>query len=238
MPDVRSPPTVAGCWSLDHPPARMPDPSSPNSSPSPLPLPLPRRGTITRPPAQTPCHPERGASRQASDQSKDPPKQERRRDRIVPPENSGDPSTRSPGSLARDDMRVGIATQPLRAQDLSFGETDAASTRRLPNALPEGARHDVSGRRVHAKFAELEGPETSCPARPHEALSSTSHLGRPSDTRGGLSPARSPRVPPVTMLGPEEPPRRGRGVPNIVKDGTPQKRERTARRRRQEGGSP
>jgi hypothetical protein len=41
--------------------------------------------------------------------------------------------------------------------------------------------------------------------------------------RRAVSPTRSPRVPPVTMLGPEETRHRGDGVPNIVKDGTPQK---------------
>jgi hypothetical protein len=37
-----------------------------------------------------------------------------------------------------------------------------------------------------------------------------------------LSPARSPRVPPLTMLGLDGPHSFGDGAPNIVKNGTPQ----------------
>jgi hypothetical protein len=59
-------------------------------------------------------------------------------------------------------------------------------------------------------------------ARPHEALSSVYHSDRAPDTRGAISPARSPRVPPLTMLGPCAPHHRDAGAPNIVKNGTPQ----------------
>ena len=41
--------------------------------------------------------------------------------------------------------------------------------------------------------------------------------------RRALSPARSPRVPPLTMLGADGALRKRRGGANIVKNGTPQK---------------
>ena len=57
---------------------------------------------------------------------------------------------------------------------------------------------------------------------PEEVQSAVCRSLRLSDARRALSPARSPRVPPKTMLGPEESLHRGGGAPNIVKDGTPQ----------------
>ena len=49
-------------------------------------------GACHRPPQNTSCHPEQGASPQASAAAKDPPKQERRPDFSVFPGISGDPS--------------------------------------------------------------------------------------------------------------------------------------------------
>jgi hypothetical protein len=45
---------------------------------------------------------------------------------------------------------------------------------------------------------------------------------RPKVLRRAILPAFLPRVPPSTVLGPKGPLHRGRGAPNIVKDGTPQ----------------
>jgi hypothetical protein len=45
-----------------------------------------------------------------------------------------------------------------------------------------------------------------------------------SPLRRALSPTRFPRVPPLTMLGPELRRHSGVGAPNIVKDGTPARR--------------
>jgi hypothetical protein len=45
---------------------------------------------------------------------------------------------------------------------------------------------------------------------------------RAEQLRGALSHAHSPRVPPLTMLGPNRPPRLSHFAPNIVKNGTPQ----------------
>jgi hypothetical protein len=59
----------------------------------------------------------------ASDESKDPLKQERRADLIFAPEIGGDPSTRSPSSLARDDKKGvwGACPRPAGCQRLDAG---------------------------------------------------------------------------------------------------------------------
>jgi hypothetical protein len=81
---------------------------------------------------------------------------------------------------------------------------------------------NVSRPQSHTIPATMESLETSWPARPHDALSSASRSHRPSVARCALSPVRSPRVPPLTMLGPDRSPRVSDGGPNIVKNGTPQ----------------
>jgi hypothetical protein len=62
------------------------------------------------------------------------------------------------------------------------------STRPFPEALPVGARHDVSTTRNDTILAAMEHLETSCPARPLDARSLACRSRRPSDTRGGSWP--------------------------------------------------
>jgi hypothetical protein len=63
------------------------------------------------------------------------------------------------------------------------------------------------------------------PSRRRAAPARREHLDRcdRSRLRRAVSPMRSPRVPPETMLGPDGPSQCDDGGPNIVKDGTPQK---------------
>jgi hypothetical protein len=111
-------------------------------------------------------------------------------------------STRSLRSLAQDDRQRGagiLHTQVLEtcggeglwARSVPFRNVLFTSTRPLPEVLPAGARSTLTRSR------------------------------RLPDTRGGLLPSRSPRLPPSTILGMNGVGDVRREGPKIVEDGTP-----------------
>ena len=77
-------------------------------------------------------------------------------------------------ALRRDRPLAQNDSLGLRAWGLRRTIRDALSpsTRPLPHALPAGARQDVSKTQSRTTSRTIVGPETSSPARPHEALSS------------------------------------------------------------------
>jgi hypothetical protein len=110
-----------------------------------------------------------------------------------------------------------------RSKSLSFGRTGVPATRPLPGAFPEGAPcHNVGTPKNRpagwrwSQHCERRHARTG-------ALSSARRSHRLSDTRGDLSPKRSPWEPPLTMLGRGGTSHLSGRAPNIVKNGTPQK---------------
>ena len=125
-------------------------------------------------------------------------------------------SARPPGCKMRDArFRVRLRLNPrIRRGQGSF---DAPSPRRAPRGCP--LRQCWDPRQRSSPVTVLPTLSKTAPRR--REVSSISHSRRLSDTRGAISRAGFPRVPPATILGLNESDESCRRGPKIVEDGTP-----------------
>ena len=102
----------------------------------------------------------------------------------------------------------------------AIGEARVPSKRPFPRALSARARCGT-GLLDRRDPRSINAPSPQRAPRGCPLWAGAPRSGRPAPHRRALSPARSPREPPLTMMGPNASSRPGDGAPNIVKDGTP-----------------